>query len=232
MLAAPAIGYFRYAAVLRTVKERGGLARLALYCTSGTLQWIEVTALLVWWGLAGRAFQILGFGWGGGWPAWAALAAAIAATFLYASQVRTVKASPEARQQVHEALTGVAGILPHNWDELRGFTARAVTAGVAEEIVWRGFLFWYLGNYLGYWPGAAVAVLVFGAAHAYQGVAGAAKAGFAGLVCGGLYVVSGSLVPAIILHVTVDVGSGVMAYYANLSAEADRKSELQVAKSE
>lgn len=218
----PILGVLRYPKMVERIRLRGGPARLAVYTTSGTYQWMEVTALLVWWGLAGRAFPDLGFNWTPTWQAWTALGISVALILLYVSQARTVSASAEAREQVRVTLAPIEAILPHDRDERNGFFARAVTAGIAEEIIWRGFLLWYLTQFFAPSIAATIAIAAFAVGHAYQGLTGAAKAGVAGLVCWALYAFSGSLIPAIIVHVAVDVGSGAMAYIAYSQTESDR----------
>ena len=67
--------------------------------------------------------------------------------------------------------TGADDLLPRTGEERGWFAAVAVTAGCCEELLYRGVLIAFgtgvLG--LGVWPAAAIAVVVFGAAHLYQG---------------------------------------------------------------
>ncbi len=69
-------------------------------------------------------------------------------------------------------------LLPQTATEKRWFDAVSVTAGICEEIIYRGFLFAYFAAWL---PGAAAGVvivlagLVFGLGHLYQGAAGIVK---------------------------------------------------------
>jgi hypothetical protein len=85
--------------------------------------------------------------------------------------------------------------------------ALAVTAGVTEEIVFRGLLIAAGVGILGLpaWTAALLSAAVFGLAHRYQGPAGMANAAFAGLLFTVLYGVSGNLLSAMALHVAVDL---------------------------
>jgi len=59
---------------------------------------------------------------------------------------------------------------------------------------------------------ADLSLSVFAAAHAYQGKAGIVRSGFVGGVLTLLVALSGSLIPAIVLHAFVDIMSGVIAW--------------------
>jgi membrane protease YdiL (CAAX protease family) len=101
-------------------------------------------------------------------------------------------------------------ILPRNRGERRLFALLAVTAGVTEEIVWRGFLLALLVTLFPRAPMAmpivAIAV-VFGWAHLYQGLTGILATGVLGGMLALLYVVTGSLLPSIVLHAAIDLAA-------------------------
>ena len=135
----------------------------------------------------------------------------------YAHQARTVAASPDAqaslRKQI-ESQPNVRMILPVTVREAREFRAVAITAGICEEVLSRGYLLWYLQS-LGLGRGAVVvAIVAFGLAHAFQGIRGIVGTGITGAVFMGLYLLTGSIVAPIVLHATVDLANGVMAYRA------------------
>lgn len=77
----------------------------------------------------------------------------------------------------------------------------APTAGIGEEIVYRGFL---LGQLWGFtdnaWLAAGVSSLVFGLLHIYQGWWGVVRTGMIGLVFATGLIMTGSLIPSIIAH--------------------------------
>jgi membrane protease YdiL (CAAX protease family) len=112
---------------------------------------------------------------------------------------------PTARARV---LAPVAALLPRTPRERKAFVAVAVTAGIAEEIVFRGFLLVYLTEVF---PpvtlGAAMVVssLLFGLAHSYQGVLGVLLTGLAGYWLAGLFVLTGSLLLPAVVHALVDL---------------------------
>jgi len=90
------------------------------------------------------------------------------------------------------------------------FVGVSVTAGVCEEIVFRGFLIHVLHTSTGSLP---LALLLssgaFGVAHAYQQPIGAVRAALLGLILAIPFVYTGSLVPSIIAHAMIDILSGL-----------------------
>lgn len=105
-------------------------------------------------------------------------------------------------------LRPVAALLPRTTRERRLFVVVALTAGVAEEVLYRGFLLDYLVHrpgWLALTPALIVAGLAFGLAHAYQGPLGMALTGLAGYTLAALYVTTGSLLLPIIVHALVDL---------------------------
>jgi membrane protease YdiL (CAAX protease family) len=103
---------------------------------------------------------------------------------------------------------GFLALLPRTREERVTFAALAVTAGICEEIVFRGFGFAYV-RFI--WPGVTdgwlivITSVVFGLAHLYQGPRGVVLTGLAGAVFASMTVTTGSLLPAIAVHAMVDL---------------------------
>ena len=102
----------------------------------------------------------------------------------------------------------LAPMLPTTTRGRRGWAALSVTAGVTEEVTYRGLVVLTLALLL---PDAdprlvvALAAVVFGLAHAYQGPVGMVATALAGAVFAGMYLGTGSLVVPMLLHVLVDL---------------------------
>jgi len=103
------------------------------------------------------------------------------------------------------------GLMPHTATEYRWWRAIAITAGVCEEVLYRGFLMWFLGHWMSPWLAAIVGGAAFGVGHLYQGPTGMLKTGVTGTLMGLLYAGTGSLLWPIILHAAVDLQGGAMA---------------------
>jgi membrane protease YdiL (CAAX protease family) len=105
-------------------------------------------------------------------------------------------------------------ILPQTGEECAWFAVVALTAGVCEEILYRGFLPWFVNAQLGasgmlLGVGYVVAAIVFGLGHAYQGKDGMIVTGVLGLFFGSLAFMVKSLVPGQLLHVAIDLVNGI-----------------------
>ena len=101
-------------------------------------------------------------------------------------------------------------ILPQSTVELLPFLALAVTAGLCEEFLYRGFAMAVLAR-IGFpvWLVLLLSSVLFGLAHLYQGRGGLVSTLVIGIVFGTARIVYGSLVPAIFWHSAVDVVAGV-----------------------
>jgi membrane protease YdiL (CAAX protease family) len=109
--------------------------------------------------------------------------------------------------RLRKVLPDFSALIPTAMRERLLWVVVAVSAGICEEIVFRGWLLSTLHGELKV-SGMGlilVAAAVFGFAHAYQGVAGVILTAFAGLVFCGLYVVTGSLLWPIVLHILIDL---------------------------
>ncbi|MEY3420868.1 MAG: hypothetical protein RIR48_1157 [Bacteroidota bacterium] len=115
-------------------------------------------------------------------------------------------------------------IIPVNWDEFKPYIFLAFSAGICEEIVFRGFLITYIFYYIGdmpYGQGIAMAIpaLVFSLSHLYQGWWAVLKIFIIALLFGAIFIFSGSLILVILIHIFIDLVSGlagVMSYNSKL----------------
>jgi membrane protease YdiL (CAAX protease family) len=215
LLGLPAYAAWHVSRLARRVEADAADARVRDYILTIVLQWSLTLTLVGWWVYAGRPFVDIGLATPkGSGRLWTIVLTAAAVTF-FASQARAVAQSAVAQGKIRAQLDsqpGVRVILPTTPREMRTFGALAVTAGICEEILYRGYLLYYLRAWL---PGAAAvaaAVAVFGVAHVYQGRRGILLTGIAGAAAMGLYLLTGSLAAPIFLHITIDVANGFMAY--------------------
>jgi membrane protease YdiL (CAAX protease family) len=111
-------------------------------------------------------------------------------------------------------------ILPSTPREARAFHGIAVTAGVCEEVLYRGYLLWYFQSLMPAGAAIAAAILVFGLGHVYQGIRGIFSTGIAGGIAMAVYLLTGSLVAPILLHVALDLVNGFTIYRVSRGSAA------------
>jgi membrane protease YdiL (CAAX protease family) len=188
-------------------------ARRRAYRRSTIGQWVLAAVAVLLWARAGRPWARLGLVPPLDWQLAVGVIVTVAVALMSVRQLRAIsRLTAGSREKLRGRLAGVADILPHNDPEYRWFLALSVTAGVCEELLYRGFLTWVLGAYVGV-PAALLLVAVgFGLAHAYQGRRGMLKTAAVGLVLGAIVLASGWLVPAMISHALVDIGAGVLGF--------------------
>jgi uncharacterized protein len=101
-------------------------------------------------------------------------------------------------------------LLPVTLIEYLPYSALAITAGVCEEFIYRGFLLAALFR-MGWpvWVGVVLTSALFGFAHAYQGRAGILSTGIFGVVLALGRLGFGSLVPVMMWHAGLDLAAGI-----------------------
>lgn len=105
----------------------------------------------------------------------------------------------------------IRALLPRSRGELRYGVGLSLNAGISEELLFRlglpALVFGLTGNAL---VAFVVAAVVFGLLHVYQGPLGILASTLIGVVFTALYLVTGSILAPIALHVLVDLRSMVL----------------------
>jgi len=118
---------------------------------------------------------------------------------------RRMRRSASARRALH----AMRNILPRSAEEKRMWVHVALTAGICEEILFRGFLIFYAQSVLGLEIVGAVAFssAIFAICHYYQGTSNMLRVGIVGAILGTIMVFTHSLVFCIALHAMLDLGA-------------------------
>jgi membrane protease YdiL (CAAX protease family) len=209
----PVLGYFSFQRLMMRAATGMRIDRLRLY--NGTLasHWVLFAIAIAIWTTAGRTPSGLGMTitLHGGFVLAAVLTAAgIALLLRQLNQV--VSSGVDQLRRLRAQLGNVEVILPASLTELNRFTWVALTAGIVEETLWRGYLFWYLRHFMPLWAAALVSTVGFGLAHAYQGFGNVPRIIAVGAAFALLYMLSGSIWLPILLHAIVDLVQGRLAY--------------------
>jgi membrane protease YdiL (CAAX protease family) len=102
----------------------------------------------------------------------------------------------------------VSDLLPHGHAEISLWIAMSMTAGFAEELIFRGYLQSQFSRLTGC-PAAAVLLqsLLFGFSHGYQGIKSMVLIVVLGALYGVLSILRKSLIPGMLAHASMDIAS-------------------------
>lgn len=159
-----------------------------------------------------------------------ATAFAVAFTALTLAQGFKAAIDRTFRLRIAKAMRSVRFMLPVTGRERQWWILVSLSAGVCEEILYRGFATQYFSGSLGTTISLGTvgawltASLFFGFAHAYQGVAGIVRSGLAGLLLGAIAILSGGLLISIVLHFLFDVQ--LLWMYRPMADDPDAAAQL------
>jgi len=209
-IVSPLLGVWDFRRLMRWTEEGRADARRKTYNLILIMEWGITLALVGWWLFAGRDLESLGlvsgyYGW-----RWLALGVGLAGAVFMIYQMTTVMRSSKELEKLRATMGDLRALAPRTPEEFRAFSLVAVTAGICEEIMYRGVLMAVLVPVIGLWPAVGLTSVIFGLGHVYQGLAGIVKTTLVGLVMALLTVFSGSLLVAIVLHAVIDLTSGRM----------------------
>ena len=204
----PLWGARDYRLLLRETSEGVADARVKFYKGVLMWNWPLTIVLLAWWLLLGNDLESVGLIPVAEGRQWVAIAVGVFVILVQVIYLATVSRNADKLTKIKEQMGELSNFAPQTRTERRLFDMVAITAGVCEEILYRGLLLATLVSLVGTWPAVAISSLIFGLGHAYQGISGIAKTGSIGLVLALLTVSSGSLFIAIVLHAVIDLTSG------------------------
>jgi membrane protease YdiL (CAAX protease family) len=207
----PVAGALSYRRYLRKIAAGQPADCVRLYRETLRLEWLALAVLIVAWYLLDRPFADLGFVAPGGAGFYAGMVLlALLCGYLVWSWRRAKQMPADEKTRQAESFGDLVHFLPRNEEHYRHFFRLSITAGIVEEIVYRGFVIWYLAQFMPVWLGVLVASTVFGLCHSYQGFAGMARTGVVGLGFGMFFILTGSIWLPIIAHALLDILQGKM----------------------
>jgi len=203
-----AISFRRYFA---RVKEGKPARRVRAYLQTMAMEWAFLAALAFAWFKLDRPVADLGFVAPGGVGFWSCVGIfAVFTGYLIYAWRSARHASDDEKSKQAQSLGDLVHFMPRNRHHLRSFIAISITAGIVEEIVYRGFVLWYLAQLMPLWAAVIASSIAFGLGHSYQGAMGALRCGLIGLAFAIFYIVSGSIWLPIVAHAVLDILQGMM----------------------
>ncbi len=194
---------------LANLKRAGDAARIKAY-KHVIATWIVFSLyVLILWRILERPWGQLGIQHADLVSTGIAFLIASVVVALLVMQLRNLYLSETGQTELKAQLGELAFFMPKSKPEVRWFTCLSANAGVTEELIFRGYLIWYLHHFIGLWAAAVTSVILFGLAHAYQGWRQVPAILIFSAIATGLYIYTGSLLVPIIFHFAVDAVQGV-----------------------
>ncbi|MCP8891779.1 CPBP family intramembrane glutamic endopeptidase [Sphingomonas faeni] len=110
--------------------------------------------------------------------------------------------------RILKTIGNVGSLLPRNRAEIAHAAAMSIAAGISEELAFRLFLPLLVALVSGNaFVAFGVAIALFGAMHLYQGRAGVIATTLVGALMAAIYLMSGELWLAMLLHALIDLNS-------------------------
>ena len=197
--------------VIRKERVRAAIAanRSRFYRRSMILWWLLT---VIWCGIVlheGRLTRAT-LGWAGTGTGYADVSAEVAAGFVWAvtgllplmALIGGIQARLRGHTQPAPGRDAYDVLLPRTPGERWLAAGVAITAGITEEVIFRGLLI-AAGIEVYRLPvvvAAVISLVLFAAVHGYQGTRGILSAASLGLIFTVLYLMSGSILPGIIVH--------------------------------
>lgn len=183
--------------------------RLSLYWSTIAFQWIA--AVVVGWRAWAHGLSAQQLGLVMPQRLWLVLITVFGAVLIVTLQWLNLRRMGRSTSPQRRPLQALAErILPRSTKELVPFLGLAITAGLCEEFLYRGFAMAVIRR-----TGLPVGIVIllssvlFGLAHLYQGRAGFVSTMVLGLLFGISRSALGSLLPVVIWHAGVDIVAGV-----------------------
>ena len=205
--------------IMRALADGAPGTRRRVHRNIIVLEWTLSAAVVALWIAQHRTWAALHLGAGRLVPT--ALGALFVASYLALGlvQVRALAADPERLVRFGARQKKTDPLAPRTAGERRLFAVLAVTAGLCEEFLYRGFALWYFTQLAGPVAGFALAAVLFGLGHLYLGRMHVVRTAIVGAVFGLLVIGTGSLWLAIVFHTAMDLIGGAIVGRALRAAE-------------
>ncbi|MGH1435810.1 MAG: CPBP family intramembrane glutamic endopeptidase [Lewinella sp.] len=190
--------------------------KIQLYWGNNLWLWLLCGAVAgVWW-FNDRSWELIGLKselqWPTGWP----LIVFAVFALLYVWDTISEVNSQQHREMTAENLQSELGFLPTTGYEYFHFIFLALTAGICEEFIFRGYFIRYFQCLLGseetYTLAILLPALIFGVVHFYQGWRAVVKITAMAIMFGYVFVHTGSLWVLMMVHAVIDLLGGLIAW--------------------
>ena len=202
----------------RSIAEGDTHQKLRFYNETMLWLWIPTILIFILIPISGISLQDIGIKWIEidttsltKWVAYPAIGFYFLYLFYNITSIILFKTKPKIREKAVESISDDATwILPITQKEKRTWGLLSITAGITEEIIYRGYLFYALAvlfPFLSLVHILFITTLIFGIGHLYLGKE-AIRSTLLGLLFGIFYIVFDSVIPVMIVHTAQDLVIG------------------------
>lgn len=212
----PVYIYFTWEADKRLVLSNP-MKRLSVYASTIIMLWLPVVLLMfvVFEGTENQRVSLESIGlvlkWD--WPNFLGLAGVFLLSGYFYYSLKQLKNNDAEQQTLREQMAYIQWFLPTNNKEYQWFIfGVSVSAGICEEVLFRGYLMQVLDSYVPTYGAVFIASILFGLPHIYQGPVHVIRTAVIGVIMALAYLATGSLLVPILLHIVLDMYGGALAY--------------------
>ena len=190
--------------------------KIQLYWGNNIWLWLLTGAAAgVWW-FNDRSWELIGLT-----PNWVmptGISAIVLLVFiaLYLTETITELNNEEHREEAAAHMRSELGFLPKTAYEYFHFIFLALTAGICEEFIFRGYFVRYfqclLSSDYTFTLAILVPALIFGFVHFYQGWQAVIKIGAMAIMFGYIFIQTNSLWLLMVIHALIDLIGGLIAW--------------------
>jgi hypothetical protein len=189
-----------YYGTIRSAHQRAGLgpSRPYMYLRTMLFEFVVLAIVVVGVRIRGSSLQAV---FGQRWRSLGQLLTDLGLGVLLLLASTVVASIFGSHQSEGSAEHSISYLLPQTWNEMLMWIALSITAGVCEEVIYRGYLQRQIMALTHSVPaGIVLSAVAFGAAHAYQGLQRASVIAASALLFGLLAQKRGTVRPGMIAH--------------------------------
>ncbi|MEO1303412.1 MAG: CPBP family intramembrane glutamic endopeptidase [Pseudomonadota bacterium] len=186
--------------------------------------WAIAMPILILWAVNDREWHDLGFQIEATWVAATGWAIAILVSGYFGVALLSAIQNKETRDYIRGQLDGsetISNLMPQTAAEKDLFHLCSITAGITEEVIYRAYLIWAFSLFLPVWAAACIGLIVFTLVHIYQGWKELPSVFAMGALFTLIYILSGSIWPAIVTHILVDSLQNSMIWRVRQDTRSD-----------
>jgi membrane protease YdiL (CAAX protease family) len=178
---------------------------------------IAGSAILLHWAWRDRPFSVMGFrpNLEINHPVRTGILIAVLTILYFADLFHAIRGAIKSGS-VETALGEGTPFMPRKWRELPAYLVMCISAGVFEEVIYRGFMVTYFlpqpqGNHSLPVLAVLAPALLFSLAHGYQGWQAVGKIFLLSVLLALIFLASGSIWLVMLIHTLIDLIGGIVA---------------------